>query len=54
MLDGLERRALEAAPDAEFLMGGGGLYGTAPDTDSANAAFTDWRELPRLLNGSSA
>jgi pyrimidine 5'-nucleotidase len=30
------------------------LYGTPPDTDSANGAFTDWRELPRLLNGSSA
>jgi len=27
------------------------LYGTAPDHDSAHGAFTDWRELPRLLNG---
>ncbi len=29
------------------------LYGTPPERDVANGAFTDWRELPQLLNGSS-
>ncbi len=28
------------------------LYGTLPDPDAANGAFTDWRQLPQLLNGS--
>jgi pyrimidine 5'-nucleotidase len=27
------------------------LYGTPPGPDAAHGAFTDWRELPRLLNG---
>ncbi len=28
------------------------LYGTPPDRDAADGAFTDWKELPQLLNGS--
>ncbi len=28
------------------------LYGASPDGDAANASFTDWRQLPQLLDGS--